>query len=105
MFASTATSFDAYPTEENTKVNGAFCVVTNLKFPLSSVKVPAFPPLTVTETAVKVSEVDEFLTVPVMAPAVWAFVEITIIMARQTNPNWLKNRFINVYFYLNCSTK
>ena len=33
---------------------------------MSSVKVPALPPLTVTVTAAKVSEVDEFLTVPEM---------------------------------------
>jgi hypothetical protein len=45
-----------------------------------------------------VSEVAEFLTVPVMAPAVWAFAEIAMIMARQTKPIWLKNRFINVCF-------
>jgi hypothetical protein len=69
-----------------------------LKLPLSSVNVPALPPLTVTETAVIDSEVAEFLTVPVMGPAVWEFAEIAMIIARQTKPIWLKNRFINVCF-------
>ena len=47
----TTTSLLAYPTEEKTKVIGSFITVENLKFPLSSVKVPVELPFTVTDTA------------------------------------------------------
>jgi hypothetical protein len=52
------------PIEEKTRVKGNFCVVENLKLPLSSVKVPAVPPLTVTEIAESPSRDFVFLTVP-----------------------------------------
>ena len=60
----TLTSLSAKPTELKTKVNGSFCVVVILKFPLSSVKVPKVVPLIVTETAETTSLLLLFFTLP-----------------------------------------
>ena len=54
------------PTDENNKVTGNFCETDNLKFPLSLVKVPKEPPLTVTDTAETVSLDRLFTTFPLM---------------------------------------
>ena len=71
----TVTSCNSYPTDEINSVTGSFFTV-NLKFPLSSLKVPMSSPLTITETAPDPSLVLLFLTLPLivtlcaMAPTV-----------------------------------
>ena len=59
-------SCELNPTDENNKVTGNFCETDNLKFPLSLVKVPTEPPLTVTDTAETVSLDRLFTTFPLM---------------------------------------
>jgi hypothetical protein len=71
----TDSSCSSNPIEEKTSTSGSGCVVVSLKFPLSSVKVPADEPLTVTLTAGTRSLLLELVTLPVIVTEDWGLAD------------------------------
>jgi len=65
-----------------TSMNGGFCVVFNLKFPLPSVKVPTPEPLMLTEAEGTAALVPVSFTCPEIV--VWANKEVEKIRAQNT---------------------
>ena len=78
------TSLLLKPTELIINVKGGFWLVVNLKFPLSSVKVPELLPFMVTETAERASFDLLFVMLPVTVVNVWAIVRVEF---RASNTN------------------
>ena len=81
----TCTSLSAYPIEVMSKVAGYFMFPVNLKFPLSSVKVPMFDPFTTIVTAETFSLLLLF-TLPVMVVEVCVLAEKAIIIIHTKHP-------------------
>ena len=61
---STTNSFDSYPMEEMSSINGKEWFTVNLKFPWLSVNVPVVPPLSNTEAAGIASLLSPLLILP-----------------------------------------